>query len=257
MGGAVSSRASAPAAAAARIVDGEAAVLERAGALLLARPTQAARVRQRLATVPVVAVLAKSGTGKSTFVAQLVRELRSGVSGDGARFDVVHVVFVGAAEGSTSLFRVLGALCAALAADHAAAAAAAKARAADAGEGCGGYGWKEEEAAAALAAAAAAPPHDLLGLSGLLERLLQALCAPGPLARRVLLCVDALNELEGGAARALGWLPARVPAGCSLLLTSISGGDNGGDADVADVLAALQRRYGLAPSPPAFHARGM
>ena len=110
--GASTAASSGPAAAAASIVDGDGSVLERAR-VLLERPEQAARVMRLLGAAGTgggataglgnkpVALLAKSGSGKSTFVAALARSLRRGGCGGGGapRFDVVRTVFVGAAEG--------------------------------------------------------------------------------------------------------------------------------------------------------------
>ena len=56
-----------------------------------------------------IVLVSRSGSGKSTFVAQLIQSLRACPD-----FDIVHAIFVGAAEGSTSLFRVLRELCARL-----------------------------------------------------------------------------------------------------------------------------------------------
>jgi hypothetical protein len=51
-------------------------------------------------------LLAGSGSGKSTFVAQLVQELRKS-----PHFECIAAVFIGAVEGSTHIFKVLHALC--------------------------------------------------------------------------------------------------------------------------------------------------
>ncbi|KAH8075822.1 hypothetical protein JL720_10532 [Aureococcus anophagefferens] len=131
------------------IVDGDAGILERAGAELLERPAPARELRRLIDGGGLCAVVAPSGSGKSTFVASAVAALRA----EGA-FDVV--------------------------------------RCALAGDGA-----------------------------------------------KVLVVLDALNELDGEAARALGWIPAGGPA--TILATCIEGGANGGDARVVETLRALRR----------------
>ena len=172
------------------IVDGEASVLSRAKSLLQ-REQQVNRVLQLLVhhegLTPPAVLLAKSGSGKSTFVAQLVSRLRkqiqSGSSGGTAQFDIVRAVFAGSTAGSTSLYRVLRELCESLKAEL------------------------PDEANQVI-------PDDILSLGSLLSHFLNALADGG---KRVLLCVDAVNELEGPVARSLSWLPTHSKA--TVLLT--------------------------------------
>ena len=193
--------------AASSIVDGDASVLARAGGVLLERETLAAALRERLAVGgdEPVAVLAPSGSGKSTFIASAVRRLR-------ADYDVARTVFVGAADGSTSLDRVLSELCAALIDDLAR------------------FDLDPPETI----------PDDVLGLGGLLAALLKDLCGAG---KRALVVFDAVNELDGESARSLGWLPARSPA--TILVSAILGGASGDDSSALQTLAALKRRFGI------------
>lgn len=88
-----------------------------------------------------------------------------------AKFDIVHSAFVGAVEGSTSVVRVLGDFCRALATD------------------AGSQGESEI-------------PRDLSGLASMFAELLTTLSQTG---KRVVIAIDALNELETG--RGLSWLP--------------------------------------------------
>ena len=172
------------------IVDGEASVLSRAESLLQ-REEQVNRVLQFLADqeglTPPAVLLAKSGSGKSTFVAQLVSRLRkqiqSATSDGTAQFDVVRAIFVGSTAGSTSLYRVLRELCESIKTEL------------------------PDEANKVI-------PDDILGLGSLLSHLLNALADAG---KRVLLCVDAVNELDGPVARSLSWLPTHSKA--TVLLT--------------------------------------
>jgi hypothetical protein len=65
-----------------------------------------AHLDEQEARAPVCLLLAGSGSGKSTFVAQLVRELRQK-----SHFDCIATVFIGSVENSTRIFKVLHALC--------------------------------------------------------------------------------------------------------------------------------------------------
>ena len=206
-----STEAVSPSGHAASVCNGEGSVLERAGGALLERPGPARHV-ERLLDGGVAVVMAKSGSGKSTFMAQLVQRLRAD-----ARFEVLHCVFVGCAEGSTSIARVLAELCRAFCAD------------------LRRHGL----------AAPDAIPDDVLGMSGLLASAMDSLVRSG---RRVLLCVDALNELEGAPARALGWLPHTSRA--AILLTTICGAADAPDATVREVQAALWRRFSIDETSP-------
>jgi len=184
--------------AAASIIDGEDSILARAGGVLLPRDELYEALKAKLAAADrPVAVVAPSGSGKSTFMARAVQRLRG-------EYDVVRAVFVGGADGSTQLVRVLSELCASL----------------------------DDEDDAPM-------PDDVLGLSGLLERRLSDLSD----TKRVLLVVDAVNELEGAAALSLGWLPRRA----GVVVTTIRGGVNKNDPNVKTVLAALKRRGVGAP----------
>ena len=213
--GASTSDASGPVAS---IVDGEASILARSS-VLLERPDEVSRVERLLERVsgsvggPAVLV-AKSGSGKSTFVAQLVACLRTEKP---RRYDIVHAVFVGSTAGSTSLFLVLTELCLALQADLRLL-----------------LGDRQTVEGPPL-------PADLVSLGGLLARSLEELADEHD--QRVLLCFDAVNELSGEAARTLAWLPHATRA--AILLTTIAGGD-GDDGAVIEVQTALQRRFGLA-----------
>ena len=161
--------------AAPAIIDGEAAILERAGGVLLPRDDLYEALKSKLngADRP-VAVVAPSGSGKSTFMAHCVTRLRE-------EYDIVRAVFVGSASGSTNLVRVLSELCASL-------APARKSRA-SLEDLCTSENSVEELA------------DDVLGLSGLLEKRLQVLQEE---KKKVLIVVDAVNELEGAAALSLG-----------------------------------------------------
>ena len=250
---------------------------------LLQREEQINRVLRLLmrhkGLTPPAVLLAKSGSGKSTFVAQLVSRLREQIQSVSsvvtAHFDVVHSVFVGSTAGSTSLYRVLRELCTTLKADL------------------------PDEVDRVV-------PDDILSLGSLLAHFLNALADAG---KRVLLCVDAVNELEGPVARSLSWLPTHskatllitrcapplppnthsssvcmhtfwppIPASAIITthkytphththththtckrtrtrtrahahmrtrLCSIAGGENGNDSAVLDILTALKRRFGL------------
>lgn len=178
--------------AAASIIDGEDSILARAGGVLLPRDALFEALLEKLRTAEgPVAVVAPSGSGKSTFMARAVQRLRD-------EYDVVRAVFVGGADGSTQLVRVLSELCASL--DD-----------------------NDDDLM----------PDDVLGLSGLLERRLRDLSD----TKRVLLVVDAVNELEGDAALSLGWLPRRA----GVVVTTIRGGANKNDPNVKTVLASLKR----------------
>ncbi|KAH8085124.1 hypothetical protein JL720_7850 [Aureococcus anophagefferens] len=155
------------------IVDGDAGILERAGASL-ERPAPARELRRLIDGGGLCAVVAPSGSGKSTFVASAVAALRA----EGA-FDVVRCVFVGAAAGRRRC-RALGALCAAL---------------------------RRDLDARGLAPPAATIPDDALGLGGWFAAALEALAGDGA---KVLVVLGALNELDGEAARASAGSP---PAG--------------------------------------------
>ena len=96
------------------VVDNEAAVLSRAGSVYLERASTTAAALELVTSAagtrrPVV-LLASSGAGKSTFLAQLVTKLRA----SGSPFDAVHAVFVGATDGSTGIHRICSDLLAAL-----------------------------------------------------------------------------------------------------------------------------------------------
>jgi hypothetical protein len=104
--------------------------------------------------------------GKSTFVARIVEGMRKGA------FDTVHSAFIGAVEGSTSVVRLLNDMCHALSADD---------------------GQPDN---------AVEYPRDLSGLASMFAELLASLSSKG---NKVLIAIDALNELETG--RALSWLP--------------------------------------------------
>ena len=83
--------------AAPAIIDGEAAILERAGGVLLPRDDLYEALKSKLAGADrPVAVVAPSGSGKSTFMANCVTRLRE-------EYDIVRAVFVGSAGGSTDV----------------------------------------------------------------------------------------------------------------------------------------------------------
>ncbi|KAH8085084.1 hypothetical protein JL720_7804 [Aureococcus anophagefferens] len=150
------------------IVDGDAGILERAGASL-ERPAPARELRRLIDGGGLCAVVAPSGSGKSTFVASAVAALRA----EGA-FDVVRCVFVGAA-GRRRCARA-GALCAAL---------------------------RRDLDARGLAPPAATIPDDALGLGGWFAAALEALAGDGAKAALLALggSMAALRKLEGKADR--------------------------------------------------------
>jgi len=101
------------------LVDGEEFVLSRAGGFRLERASELRQVRQLLADDSAAAargtpllLLAASGMGKSTLLAQMVQLTRQ----EGT-YDVVHAVFVGSVERSTDAIAVGRALCVSLSAD--------------------------------------------------------------------------------------------------------------------------------------------
>ena len=83
------------------IVDGEMAILDRVPeGHLLERPDPTAQVLKMLRGGRVVAMFARSGQGKSTFIAQLITQLKNNAAGKGeaSAFDIVHSVFIGSAD---------------------------------------------------------------------------------------------------------------------------------------------------------------
>jgi hypothetical protein len=147
----------------------------------------------------------------------------------------VVAVFIGATDGSTSISRVLQATLSALPSPSGAPASASVAAAAD----------------------------DLQSLQGMLAERLSALCGgeSGSSRRRVCLVFDAVNELDAtNGARALRWLPRRLPLGCSVLLSTIgcapAGSEEASAAAVQDVRLALMQRWGLDPSADVAVAKG-
>ncbi len=100
------------------LVDAEEFVLSRAGGFRLERASELCQVRQLLADDAAAArgtpllLLAASGMGKSTLLAQMVQLTRQ----EGT-YDVVHAVFVGSVERSTDALAVGRALCVSLSAD--------------------------------------------------------------------------------------------------------------------------------------------
>ena len=104
------------------LVDGEDFVLSRAGGFRLDRSAERENVLRLLAcqrreaasrqhNLPLL-VLAASGMGKSTLLAQVVQAAR-----DDPHYDVVHSVFIGSVEGSSDALCVGRALCSALSHD--------------------------------------------------------------------------------------------------------------------------------------------
>ena len=134
---------------------------------------------------------------------RLVSQLRtSGASAAAAALGwdpmqaVLCAVFVGATEGTTSIIRVLKALVQTLEAKTALLPDHEVDNAADGGGG----------------------PVDLPGLQQALGKALAELSEAG---RRVLLVFDAVNELgDAHGGRALRWLPARLPVGCTVCFAS-------------------------------------
>jgi WD40 repeat protein len=172
-----------------------------------------AQMTQRLhaaSGIPVL-LLAGSGCGKSTFVAQLVKKERVAEA-----FDVIIAVFVGATDGSTQIFKVLSAVCSAL--------------------------------MAAIPDLARNLPDDAMGLQQAFHALLQGACEE---EKRVLLVFDAVNELEPHHnARSLGWLPKKLPGGVTILATAIDssclvGNETDTKAACLQVLAAFEKHWGL------------
>ena len=98
-------------------------------------------------------------------MARVVEGVRRGA------FDIVHSAFIGAVEGSTSAVRLLNDMCHALSADD------------------------DQQDNVEY-------PRDLSGLASMFAELLASLSSKG---KKVLIAIDALNELETG--RALSWLP--------------------------------------------------
>jgi WD40 repeat protein len=168
-----------------------------------------------------VVLLARSGQGKSTLVAQILAEYEK----EGSVFDVVHAVFIGSVEGSTILFRMLTDLCRALLADL---------ERFDL--------WNPE-----FPKDTGGFPNDELGLSGLFACVLKELTDAG---KKVLICFDALNELDGATARSLTFLPQRTAA--TILMTTImedaSTVDSGVMTPVREVCQALERRFEITAS---------
>ena len=195
--------------AAANIVDGYHSIVARSGKHLLTRSATEKLVINALQLSPIVLLLARSGQGKSTLIAQILsrQEIQS-------KWDVMHSVFVGSVEGSTILFRILTDLCLALYKDLKM------------------YNlWKTSYEAAL--------PITLMGLVGLFTCLLEELSND---KKKVLICFDALNELDGATARLLTFIPQKSSA--TFLLTTIMNPQvEKNEPRVAEVLLSLTRRF--------------
>ena len=143
-------------------------------------------------------LLAASGMGKSTLLAQVVKAVRLA-----GHYDVVHSVFVGSVERSSDALAVGRALCLALSQDLAAA-----------------HGGSALDHGQEL-------PTDLQGICEALKGVCDAFDQK---KRTVLLVIDAVNELETG--RALTWLPRALPSSVRVLISTISSGGESGDASI-------------------------
>ena len=174
------------------IMDGHCSILERAGNQLLSRSAVESKVLDLLQTHQTTVIFAASGQGKSTFVAQLVSKVTT--------FDVVHSVFIGSVAGSTNLYRVLVELCSVLLDD------------------LKNFHLIDIE----LFPFKTNLPQDEMGLAGLLAKILLHLANSG---KTVLICLDALNELEGTVARTLTFLPHQTSSSIKFLLTTIYKGE--------------------------------
>ena len=193
------------------MIDGYRSILERGGGNLLVRSESNDQVLAKLEQQQLVVLLAKSGQGKSTFVAQLV-------SNSLTNYDIVHVIFIGSVEGSTILFRLLTELVNELLLDL--------------------VKFDLHSNVYPLPNDRSSFPRDEMGIGGLFNVLLNKLTDSG---KTVLICFDALNELKSKSARSLSFLPHRSKA--KILLTTIL--DNKKSTSVQEVLFALERRFQL------------
>ena len=202
------------------VCNAEAAVLSRTP-VILRQPERESAILSALAantSRKPLAVLAPSGAGKSTFLASLVSKLRN-------QAVVVVAVFIGATENSTSISRVLAAVCDCLEPD---------------GD--------------------ASTTGDFVELTRRFHGILERRSTSGA---RTTLVFDALNELESShQARALGWLPAELPSNTQVLLSAIDAppanapaGDPSALA-VKQVLAALRTRFELHAGGPGVEVLG-
>eukprot|EP01043_Picozoa_sp_COSAG02_P052768 COSAG02_NODE_5737_length_4078_cov_3.208523_1_plen_856_part_10 len=210
------------------VVNNESAVLSRSAGFHLVRAAETARAMELLkssiaARSPAV-VVAASGAGKSTFLAHLVSQIRAGTAEN--NFDTVLAVFVGATDGSTSIYRICTDLLAALRR----------------------VGELDDDSDNADEGGDAA---DFQGLVAKIGSRLRVLGAAG---HRTCLLFDAVNELDSAhAARSLRWLPAQLPDGCSVLLSTIGEktGDatminqDAGDESVREIATSLYMRWSL------------